>query len=147
MAEEFATFLENTRKAPLEEKLNAFGDIVEKIMQIVLRIPDLVDQSLQSINSKVANLQTQVNALNNDLAAVKGKTGVTTPSPLITTPSAPVSGPPGGPPPPPTGPPGGPPGGPPTGPPGGTRPASPVSLRGAIMSELKELFNRRKSRG
>ena len=143
MAEEFATFLENTRKAPLEEKLNAFGDIVEKIMQIVLRIPDLVDQSLQSINSKVANLQTQVNALNNDLAAVKGKTGVTTPSPLTTTPSAPVSGPPGGPPPPPAGPPGGPPGGPPAGPPGGTRPASPISLRGAIMSELKSLFAKR----
>jgi hypothetical protein len=151
MAEEFASFLENTRKAPLEEKLNAFGDIVEKIMQIVLRIPDLVDQSLQSINSKVANLQTQVNALNNDLAAVKGKTGVTTPTTLSTTPSAPISSslgsPPGGPPPPPAGPPGGPPGSPPGGPPGASRPASPVSLRGAIMSELKELFNRRKSRG
>ncbi|MFW9785355.1 MAG: hypothetical protein ACFFFB_23950, partial [Candidatus Heimdallarchaeota archaeon] len=61
-AEEFASFLDSTRKAPIEEKLNAFGDIVEKIMQIVLKIPDLVDHSLQDVNSRVSNLQNQLNA-------------------------------------------------------------------------------------
>ncbi|MCK4687441.1 MAG: hypothetical protein KAT66_04880, partial [Candidatus Lokiarchaeota archaeon] len=67
MAEEFSNFLAETRKAPLEEKLNAFGDIIEKIMQIILKIPDLVDQSIQNINSKVSSLQTQVNAINSSL--------------------------------------------------------------------------------
>jgi len=28
MAEEFANFMAETKKAPLEEKLNAFGDIL-----------------------------------------------------------------------------------------------------------------------
>ena len=46
------SFLDNTRKAPLEEKLNAFGDIIEKILQIVLKIPELVDSNLQDISIK-----------------------------------------------------------------------------------------------
>ena len=134
MAEEFSNFLAETRKAPLEEKLNAFGDIIEKIMQIILKIPDLVDRSIQNINSKVSSLQTQVNAINSSLGGVKGAGAAI--SPTVT--STATSPSPGGPPPPPAGPPGG--------PPGGGRPASPMSLRGAIMGELKELFARRKSR-
>lgn len=142
-AEEFASFLDSTRKAPMEEKLNAFGEIVEKIMQIVLKIPDLVDQSLQGINSNVSNLQNQLNAVNSEISALKSRSGI---APAASAPAAASSpgGPPGGPPrsvPPP-------PGAPPGGPPGGlapVRPASPVSLRGAIMGELKELFSRRKS--
>ena len=143
-AEEFAAFLDNTRKAPLEEKLNAFGDIIEKIMSIVLRIPDLVDQSLGTVNEKVSNLQNQVNSLNSQImqsrpggapAAVPGT-------------SAPAGGAPGGapgspPPPPPGGPPGSPRG--PGQAPAPSRPASPVSLRGAIMGELKSLFAKRKN--
>ncbi|TET58448.1 MAG: hypothetical protein E3J52_08455 [Promethearchaeota archaeon] len=141
-AEEFATFLDNTRKAPLEEKLSAFGDIIEKIMSIVLRIPDLVDQSLGVINEKVSNLQNQVNSLNSQISSRSGAA----PAAAALGPSAPgAARAPGSPPPPP--PPGGPPGGPrgpgPT--PGPSRPASPVSLRGAIMGELKSLFAKRKN--
>ncbi|MCK4369628.1 MAG: hypothetical protein KAW03_01050 [Candidatus Lokiarchaeota archaeon] len=140
-AEEFATFLDNTRKAPLEEKLSAFGDIIEKIMSIVLRIPDLVDQSLGVINEKVSNLQNQVNSLNSQISSRSGAA----PAAAALGPSAPAAArAPGSPPPPP---PGGPPGGPrgpgPT--PGPSRPASPVSLRGAIMGELKSLFAKRKN--
>lgn len=139
-AEEFATFLDNTRKAPLEEKLSAFGDIIEKIMSIVLRIPDLVDQSLGVINEKVSNLQNQVNSLNSQISSRSGAAPA-----AALGPSAPAAArAPGSPPPPP---PGGPPGGPrgpgPT--PGPSRPASPVSLRGAIMGELKSLFAKRKN--
>jgi len=137
-AEEFASFLDSTRKAPLEEKLNAFGDIIEKIMSIVLRIPDLVDQSLGSVNEKVSNLQNQINSLNNQITSFQSKSGIapaTTPGPSAPAVRAP-GGPPGAPPPPP---PGGPPGAP-----RGPSPASPVSLRGAIMGELKQLFAKRK---
>ncbi|MFX1259640.1 MAG: hypothetical protein ACFFAN_17435 [Promethearchaeota archaeon] len=148
MAEEFASFLADAKKSPLEEKVNSFGDIVEKIMSIVLRIPDLVDNQLSGINQQISNLQSRVNAMNNDLAAIRTR-GMTTPVSPGGLPGGsppPPGGPPGGPPPPPGGPPGGPPpppGGPPGGPPPG-RPASPQSLRGAIMGELKQLFAKRK---
>ncbi|MFX1233339.1 MAG: hypothetical protein ACFFBY_02175 [Promethearchaeota archaeon] len=152
MAEEFANFMQETRKAPLEEKLNAFGDIVERMMSMILRIPDLLDQSLSTINQKLSTLETRVNTLNSDIAAYKSTgSGI---SPIVSAPKAPNSAPPppgvppstmsgagarpplGGPPPPPGGPPGG---------PGPARPASPISLRGAIMSELKQLFDKRKT--
>ena len=139
-AEEFADFLDSTRKAPLEEKLNAFGDIIEKIMSIVLRIPDLVDQSLDAVNEKVSNLQNQLNSLN-----IRSAGGPATTAPTVASsaparaPDGPPGGPPGGPPPPP---------GAPRGPapaPAPSRPASPVTLRGAIMGELKSLFAKRKN--
>ncbi|MFX0031172.1 MAG: hypothetical protein ACFE8E_00705 [Candidatus Hodarchaeota archaeon] len=152
MAEEFANFMQETRKAPLEEKLNAFGDIVERMMSMILRIPDLVDQSLSSIHQKLSTLETKVNTLSNEIAIYKSTGG--TVAPIVSAPKAPNSAPPppGGPPsgtpagsprPPPGGPPP-PPGGPPGGP-GSARPASPITLRGAIMSELKQLFNKRKT--
>ncbi len=145
-AEEFASFLDSTRKAPLEEKLNAFGDIIEKIMSIVLRIPDLVDQSLGSVNDKVLNLQNQINSLNSQITSLQSGSGATSGT-MASTVSAPAASRSLGGPPPPPPPSGGPPGGPPGGPgsaPGPNRPASPVSLRGAIMGELKQLFAKRK---
>ncbi|MFX1592271.1 MAG: hypothetical protein ACFFCL_06210, partial [Promethearchaeota archaeon] len=80
-AEEFASFLDSTRKAPLEEKLNAFGDIIEKIMSIVLRIPDLVDQSLGAVNEKVSNLQNQINSLNNQMISLRSGGSPAAPTP------------------------------------------------------------------
>jgi hypothetical protein len=144
-AEEFASFLDSTRKAPLEEKLNAFGDIIEKIMSIVLRIPDLVDQSIGTVNDQVSNLQNQINSLNGQITSLQSRPGVApvSPAPAATrAPGGPPGGAPGGPPPPPGGPPGAPRGPGPT--PAPARPASPVSLRGAIMGELKQLFAKRK---
>ena len=144
MAEEFANFMQETRKAPLEEKLNTFGDVVEKMMSMILRIPDLVDQSLAIVGQRISTLESRINSINNDVSALRTRgTGA---APVIAAPTAPSSAPP-----PPSGPPGGPPGGPPPPPggppggPGGPRPASPVSLRGAIMGELKSLFAKRKT--
>ncbi len=148
-AEEFSSFLESTRKAPMEEKLSAFGDIVEKIMQIILKIPDLVDVSIQDINSKVTNLQNQLTAVNRDITTLKSRPAAAGPAVSDAPGGSPGSppGPPGGPtrtaPPPPGAPPGGTKPGP--GPaPAPARPANPVSLRGAIMGELKSLFAKRK---
>lgn len=142
MADEFASFIADAKKSPIEEKVNAFGDIVEKIMTIILRIPDLVDD-------RIGALQTKINSLSNDINTIKAR-GVAAPAPGGAPGGAPPppGGAPGGPPPPPGGPPGGPPpppGGPPGGPPPGPRgPSSPQSLRGAIMGELKQLFAKRK---
>ncbi|MBY9010803.1 MAG: hypothetical protein KGD70_00350 [Candidatus Lokiarchaeota archaeon] len=142
MAEEFANFMQETKKAPLEEKLNAFGDIVERMMSVILRIPDLVDQSLAGVGQRIAALESRITTMNNEVSALRTRgTGA---SPVIASPSAPASAPP-----PSAGPPGGPPGGPPPPPggPGAARPASPVSLRGAIMGELKQLFSKRAQSG
>ncbi len=145
MAEEFANFMQETRKAPLEEKLNAFGDIVERMMSMLLRIPDLLDQTLSNFNQKISSIESKMNNMNNDLAALKTRGGGGA-APVIASPSAPTSVPP-----PSSGPPGGPPGGPPPPPggppgsPGPQRPANPQSLRGAIMGELKQLFAKRQS--
>ena len=142
-AEEFASFLDTTRKAPMEEKLTAFGVIVEKIMQIILKIPDLVDISLQDVNSKVTNLQNQLTAINQDITTLKSRpAAVSSPLAAPAAPRAP-GGPPGAPPRSPPPPPGAPPGGPRPAP-APARSASPVSLRGAIMGELKSLFAKRK---
>jgi len=142
MAEEFANFMQEAKKAPLEEKLNTFGDIVERMMSMILRIPDLVDQSLANVGQRIATLESRITTINNEVSALRTRgTGA---SPVIAAPSAPASAPP-----PSAGPPGGPPGGPPPPPggPGGVRPASPVSLRGAIMGELKQLFSKRAQSG
>ncbi len=111
-------------------------------MSIILRIPDLVDQSLAGINQQISSLQTRMNTLTNDIGALKTR-GMTSPVGPSSTPGIPPpSGPgglPGAPPPPPG--PSGPPGGPQPGP---SRPSNPQSLRGAIMGELKSLFAKRK---
>jgi len=142
MAEEFANFMNETKKAPLEEKLNAFGDIVERMMSVILRIPDLVDQSLAGVGQRISTLESRITTINSEVSALRTRGSGATPA--IAAPSAPASVPP-----PSTGPPGGPPGGPPPPPggPGAARPASPVSLRGAIMGELKQLFSKRSQSG
>ncbi len=45
-------------------------------MQIVLKIPDLVDISIQDITSKVSDLQNQLNGVNQDIAALKAKASI-----------------------------------------------------------------------
>jgi hypothetical protein len=102
MAEEFANFMQETRKAPLEEKLNTFGDIVEKMMSMILRIPDLVDQSLAVVSQRISTLESRINSVNSDLSALRTR-GIGA-APVIASPTAPSSAPP-----PPAGPPGGPP--------------------------------------
>ncbi|MHA1195369.1 MAG: hypothetical protein ACTSRH_04580 [Promethearchaeota archaeon] len=151
MAEEFNSFLSEAKKSPLEEKVNAFGDIVEKMMTMILRIPDLVDQSISTLNERISNLESKINAINNEINQLKVRQSSVTPAvtgnsnPNLATPA--TSPPPSNVPPPPRGPPGSP-------PPPAARPASPTasrsanpqSLRGAIMSELKMLFAKRQNK-
>ena len=49
----------------LEEKLNTFGDLVERMMSVILRIPDLVDQSLATVNQKLSTLESRINGTTN----------------------------------------------------------------------------------
>ena len=81
----------------MEEKVSAFGDIVEKIMQIILKIPDLFDNSLQDLNSKVTHLQNQLNAINRDISTLKSRSlgGLIAAAPAVSnTPGGPTRTPP-----------------------------------------------------
>ena len=86
---------ETNEDRSMEEKLSAFEDRVEKIMQIILKIPDLLDNSLQGINSNVSNLQNQLNAVNRDISTLKLSSAG---GPIAAAPA--VSSTPGSPPPP-----------------------------------------------
>jgi len=47
----------------LEEKLNRFGDLVERMMSVIFRIPDLVDQSFATVNQKITALESRINGI------------------------------------------------------------------------------------
>jgi hypothetical protein len=173
MAEEFSKYLERARGEPIEKKVNDFGQIVEKMMQLVLRIPEIVDESLANMNSKMNEIEQKVSNMNNKIENVKkqaisagsgsspgggpssggGPSGSSPPAGGPPGSKPPSGGPPGNPPPS-GGPPGNPPpsGGPPGSPPpspggGGGGGGNPVSVRGAIMGELKQLFAKKKQGG
>lgn len=65
MAEDFYKFIEKARKEPLEVKIKKFGEIVEKIMHLTLRIPDLFDKNLIEINNRIDKVETDLHNLNN----------------------------------------------------------------------------------
>jgi hypothetical protein len=134
MAEEFSNFLDQTREAPLREKVDGLSDIIEKMMMLIMSIPDNVDRLFANINDKITNIDKKINDLDGKIANLK----VAPAAPLAANSSAPIASP-GVPPPPPGAPPR--PGAPPTPP----RPANPVSLRSSIMGELKELFKKRRA--
>lgn len=134
MAEEFSNFLDKTREAPLREKVDGLSEIIEKMMMLIMSIPDNVDRLFTNINDKITNIDKKINGLEGKIANLKvgpaASEGANSSTPIAS---------PGAPPPPPGAPPR--PGAPPTPP----RPANPVSLRSSIMGELKELFKKRRA--
>jgi len=50
-------------KNPIEEKTDYFLNIAEKMMNITLRISELVEQSMRNINNRVTNVQNQINGI------------------------------------------------------------------------------------
>lgn len=113
------------KRAELEEKVKNFGDVVEKVMSIVLKIPDLVDQSVNNIYTRLEAVDNQITGLENEIKNVQNK-NYTSGNANNTTPTLPRP-PPGS----------------------GIKPIQPKpqkSLRGQIMDELKELFQNKQKR-
>jgi len=147
MAEEFAGFINASREGPVREQVAQLSEIVENIMQLILKIPDMVDSSLNAIRSQISQVNAQMGTLYGRIQSIEGRVS----GGATIGPGAPVLTGPGMPPPPPGAP--GVPGMPPP-PPGAPRPPgpaaapvsdNPVSLRASIMGELKALFAKRKS--
>ncbi|MCK4796418.1 MAG: hypothetical protein KAT05_03500, partial [Spirochaetes bacterium] len=63
MAEEFSNFLDQTREAPLREKVDGLSDIIEKMMMLIMSIPDNVDRLFSNITDKITNIDMKINGL------------------------------------------------------------------------------------
>ena len=69
MAEEFAGFINASREGPVRDQVAQLSEIVENIMQLILKIPDMVDGSLNAFRSQLAQVTTQVGTLSGRLQA------------------------------------------------------------------------------
>ncbi len=127
MADEFNAVLNSMREAPIREQVEGLSVVIEKMMMLIMSIPDMVDKQLNQLNQQIVSLQSQVSSLESRIAS--GATAA---------PGAPApragAGMPGAPPPPPGAP-----------APRPQAPANPISLRSSIMGELKELFKKRRA--
>ncbi|MFX1258928.1 MAG: hypothetical protein ACFFAN_13805 [Promethearchaeota archaeon] len=64
MAEEFNKILKEAKKGTSEEKINALTSIIEDMMHIILKIPDIFDEMMNSLNDKIIDLEQKFNNLN-----------------------------------------------------------------------------------
>lgn len=139
MAEEFFSVMKGYSEAPLKERVEGLANVIEKIMIITLKIPEMVDESIQILSNNINGLDGRLKAMEGRIVQVESRVAAASGANLAV--PAVASGP-GAPPPPPGAPP------PPPGkapPPKSGAPAAPVSLRGSIMDELKSLFSKRKA--
>ncbi|MBD3351853.1 MAG: hypothetical protein GF364_10240 [Candidatus Lokiarchaeota archaeon] len=63
MAEEFSNFLNNFREAPLKEQIDTLAETMEKLMAIVLRVPEMMDSSISQVNNRISRLEAKINKL------------------------------------------------------------------------------------
>jgi hypothetical protein len=141
VAEDFFNVMNSYSEAPLKERVEGMGEVIEKIMAIVLKIPEMVDITIQNLVGQIGGINSRLDSMDNKIRGLESRAigsgggsagGVPPPPPK---PGAPPPPPGRGPPPPP--------GAPGAGP--GAPPANPVSLRGSIMGELKSLFAKRRA--
>jgi len=59
----------------LDEKLNNYLDTVERMMAVILRISDLVDQSLATVNQKLSTLESRINGTSTQKSTTIPKDG------------------------------------------------------------------------
>jgi len=128
MADEFNAVLDSMREAPLREQVEGLSEVIEKMMIVIMSIPERVDTIIANLTSQINGLQMKVSNLESRIAS--GATG----APIASSSSPGGISMPGAPPP----------------PPGALSlrpeaPANPISLRSSIMGELKELFKKRRA--
>jgi hypothetical protein len=128
MSDEFNAVLNSMREAPIREQVEGLSDVIEKMMMLIMSIPDQVDTMVNGLQSQISGLQSKISGLESRIAA--GGTA----APGVGAVPSPGGAVPGAPPPPPGAP-----------APRPQAPANPISLRSSIMGELKELFKKRRA--
>jgi hypothetical protein len=127
MADEFNAVLNSMREAPIREQIEGLSEVIEKMMILIMSIPERVDAMINDLNNQINGLNSKIATLESRIAAGASA------APAAGAPSPGSSGP-GVPPPPPSAP-----------APRPQAPANPISLRSSIMGELKELFAKRRA--
>ena len=75
MAQEFAGYLNASRKGPIRDRVTTLSEIVENIMQIILKIPDMVDGTINQIRNQISQMNAQITGLQGRIQAVEGRGG------------------------------------------------------------------------
>lgn len=115
-----------TKIKDIERKINQFVDTVEKMMVIIIKIPELVDNNIKLLNLRLNTLETKIMQLTTQIYNIKrdfsslAPVSIPTPPPPPSAPPSPLLMKP-------------------------KIPTDPTSIRGALMGELKELFNNREN--
>ena len=60
-------------KDDLLEKTLSLEALIERVMSVILRIPDLVDQSLATVNQKLVDLESRFTNLRKETIGLKTK--------------------------------------------------------------------------
>ena len=53
MADEFNAVLNSMRERPVREQVEGLSDVVEKMMMLIMSIPDMVDKQLNALNQQI----------------------------------------------------------------------------------------------
>jgi len=125
MAQEFADFLEEMKRRPVEEKVQALSIVIEKLIQIVLNMTDDIGTNLNFFKTEIGTIKTEIGTLKMEHVQKELKELKSPSSPNLSQPQKLSS--------------------PPHPPPKIEKPKNIeiVSPRSAIMGELKELFKKR----
>lgn len=122
---------------PVKEQVATLSDFVEKMMYLVLKIPELIDNSIIYLSSQLSQMQSKVSELEQKVSYIEQNSAVQQPAGQQQKSYSPVAPPP---------------------PPKSVNSSaqkqepvsqdnSPLSLRKGIMNELKALFEKRNGEG
>ncbi len=73
MTVEFVENLFYVKKTPLEYKVDALGDAFERLVEVVLKIPDSFDVKILKIMETIGNLEDKLNSIENAMLGLKTK--------------------------------------------------------------------------
>ena len=63
MAEEFADILDDIKRKPMEERIQALGSIVEKLIQTILNVSNNTEIMLNSFRKEIDTLEQQIKVM------------------------------------------------------------------------------------
>ena len=90
MAEEFSNFLDQTREAPIREKVDGLSEIIEKMMILIMSIPESVDKLISNLNDRINAMDSRIASLDGKIANIK-VAGPGTPNMVAASPNAATS--------------------------------------------------------
>jgi len=63
MAEEFVDILDDIKRKPMEKRIQALGDIVEKLIQTILNVSNNTEIMLNSFRKEIDTLEQQIKVM------------------------------------------------------------------------------------